>query len=143
MSFHDDLELVMDRTGHAPYRAMTDPDHPEFSPKIVAYVSTLAASFRTGEPLAVPPSLSPRETPSGPGIERRTIAPPATLERELALVRECPHRGPVLPISQQREGCGRCGERSECRAGKGPPERPNAVVLAECLICVGPPQALA
>jgi hypothetical protein len=50
----------------------------------------------------------------------------------LARVRECPHRGGVLPVSRQAE-CG-CGELTECRAGKG--RTPGAVTLDECLGCV-------
>ncbi len=66
-------------------------------------------------------------------------APRDALADDLAAVNACPHRGPTLPHSQQPEatGCG-CGsaELTECRAGRGPPARPGAVSLAECLECV-------
>jgi hypothetical protein len=49
-------------------------------------------------------------------------------------IEACPHRGGVLPVSEQREGCGCVGtELTECRAGKG--ARPGAVTLDECLEC--------
>jgi len=48
-------------------------------------------------------------------------------------VNACPHRGPVLPVSQQPE-CG-CAELSECRSGRG--ARPGRVTLRECLDCQG------
>ena len=51
-------------------------------------------------------------------------------------VHACPHRGPVLPVSQQPE-CG-CAELTECRAGKG--IRPGGVTLRECLDCQGAAQ---
>jgi hypothetical protein len=47
-------------------------------------------------------------------------------------VNACPHRGPVLPVSMQPEGCG-CGELSECRAGKG--KVAGRVSLRDCLAC--------
>ena len=54
----------------------------------------------------------------------------------LAEVRDCPHRGPVLPLSQQpyaAEGCARCGELSACAAGKG--NTPGRVTLEDCVRC--------
>lgn len=52
----------------------------------------------------------------------------------LSFVAACPDRGSVLPHMKQPE-CG-CAELTECRAGKGPPNRPDAVTLDECLKCV-------
>lgn len=52
----------------------------------------------------------------------------------LPLVAACPGRGPVLPVSMQRE-CG-CGELSLCRACRGPASRPGEVTLDDCLLCV-------
>jgi glycosyltransferase involved in cell wall biosynthesis len=63
----------------------------------------------------------------------RSLVPPTLAER-LSCVRECPDRGNVLPISMQPEGCSKCGEKSECRSGKG--EIPGRVSLRECLECV-------
>jgi hypothetical protein len=54
---------------------------------------------------------------------------------QLAVLR-CPHRGDVLPVSRQPEGCGGCGERSECSDGRGPIGRPGEVSISECLSCV-------
>jgi len=51
----------------------------------------------------------------------------------LARVAACPDRGGVLPISQQPEGCARCGELSECRRGLGAVA--GRVSLRECLAC--------
>lgn len=58
---------------------------------------------------------------------------PEDVRAALARVRECPDRGGVLPVPLQPEGCGRCGELSECRAGKG--SVPGRVTLRECLEC--------
>lgn len=62
-----------------------------------------------------------------------SLAPPSRAEL-LSRVRECPSRGGVLPISMQPEGCQKCGEKSECRSGRG--EIPGRVSLRECLECV-------
>jgi hypothetical protein len=51
-------------------------------------------------------------------------------------IQVCPDRGPVLPVSRQAD-CGCQGkELTLCRAGKGPPHRPDAVTLDECTACV-------
>jgi hypothetical protein len=58
-----------------------------------------------------------------------------TRDRALGRVRDCPDRGPVLPLSLQPAGC--CGpgpEVSACGAGKG--AVPGRVTLADCLACV-------
>jgi hypothetical protein len=61
---------------------------------------------------------------------------PALHRLVLAAVRDCPDRGPVLPLSAQpyaEEGCQTCGELQECRAGRG--ARPGAVTTEECVRC--------
>jgi hypothetical protein len=69
--------------------------------------------------------------PGDPPCDDATPAP--TRDPRLALVRDCPDRGSVLPHTLQREcGCG--GELTECRAGKG--KIPGRVTLAQCLECV-------
>jgi glycosyltransferase involved in cell wall biosynthesis len=60
------------------------------------------------------------------------IASLAAPERR-ARVLGCPHRGNVLPVSEQPE-CG-CGELSECRDGHG--TIPGRVSVRECLDCTG------
>ena len=68
-------------------------------------------------------------------VDHHPAAEEARRKQLLPLVAACPHRGPVLPVSMQREcGCG--GELSACRAGKGPAHRAGAVTLRECLACV-------
>ena len=59
---------------------------------------------------------------------------PTSSPELLARVAACPDRGGVLPLYRQAEGCGG-GERSECRAARGPACRRHAVTLAECLRC--------
>src|SRR6185437_4067951 len=61
---------------------------------------------------------------------------PAPIRAALALVNACPHRGGVLPVSQQPAGCAGCGELSECRAGRG--THPGRVTLSDCLVCKHP-----
>lgn len=59
--------------------------------------------------------------------------------QEQRVVREkvlaCPDRGGILPISMQPENCRKCGEKSECRAGKG--AIPGRVTLRDCFACQG------
>ena len=49
----------------------------------------------------------------------------------LARIAACPHRGSVLPHTQQPE-CG-CRELTECRLGRG--KHPGRVTTADCLAC--------
>lgn len=91
-----------------------DPSHerynPDYSPGIVR-MALLDASVAPGE--AEAPRTDPR----------------------LLRVQACPWRGPTLPVSEQKEGCG-CGgsELTQCKAGKG--ADPGKVTLGECLACV-------
>lgn len=75
--------------------------------------------------------LDAEEIGGRPAVAGR-VALPSTADL-LALVRDCPHRGSVLPASEQTPGCRAC-ELTRCEAGKG--ERPGAVTLADCLACV-------
>jgi hypothetical protein len=70
----------------------------------------------------------------GPGDPESVRAAAWNQDRALGRVRDCPDRGPVLPLSQQPVGC--CGggaELTECRAGKG--ATPGRVTLRDCLAC--------
>jgi glycosyltransferase involved in cell wall biosynthesis len=81
-------------------------------------------------------SLAPPPPAMGaPRIATRPVTPPVTAiapaVRDAVLA--CEHRGPVLPISLQPEGCRRCGEVSECARGLG--KIPGRVTLRDCLEC--------
>jgi hypothetical protein len=111
MTLADALDVVVARTGHARFRELCDPSHPDHNPAYEATVFALAAA-------PWPPGGPPE--------------PGSVVGRRLALVRECPDRGGVLPVSLQPE-CG-CAELTECRRGRG--RRPGRVTLDECLECV-------
>jgi glycosyltransferase involved in cell wall biosynthesis len=71
--------------------------------------------------------------PKSPAVANATPRPRPRPSNGLDKVVACPDRGPVLPHSLQPEGC-RCGELSECRAGRG--KISGRVTLKDCLACV-------
>jgi|GEM_PF-5408047 len=66
--------------------------------------------------------------PSKAGPRPRPSVDPSVRDK----VNACPDRGAILSVSLQPEGC-RCGELSECRAGRG--KEPGKVTLRDCLDC--------
>jgi hypothetical protein len=109
--FHDDLEFVVERTGHSRFRVLTDPADPAYQEGYIGIVRGLAAGFR-GEP---PPP--PRRRFTAAQVRRAQED-----ARIAAKVKKCPDREPV-------PGCG-CSGEARCRRDGAVKQR------LECYACV-------
>jgi hypothetical protein len=127
-------------------RWLGDPDPGPGDPESVLMIGTEPNEPYATEWLVHQRSMTSHALYNAPGAARRLAAVEAearaaiaraaawTQDRALGRVRDCPDRGPVLPLSQQPVGC--CGggaELTECRAGKG--ATPGRVTLRDCLAC--------
>lgn len=83
----DALDIVVSRTGHARFRELCDPGHPDHQPGMAAVVLAMAAG---------PPPSARDATPA---------REPVPFARVHAAATSCPHRGPVVD-SGPVPGCG-------------------------------------
>ncbi|MDG3003257.1 hypothetical protein [Paludisphaera mucosa] len=108
----DDLDLVMERTGHERFRWLVSDANPDAAKRAGAWatVAEMAAGFRAG-PAPRPPASTPARIPLADAL------------RATERARECPAAGPAA--------CGCTGARSCSKLGRD-------VTLDDCIGCPGP-----